>query len=295
MSVRMAVVAGQFYESSSRACREQVEAMLAQARAAEQKGELPARITAAVVPHAGWVFSGPLAAMVFAAVKQRQEVDTFVIFGAVHSVMARMGIVYDMGQWGTPLGKIDVDEELAEEILRHGDELLLADPESHSREHSIEVQVPFIQYLFEGAKILPIMVPPIPRADEIGRMVGQVVARSDKKIVGIASPDLPPYGPSYHYTPMGTGPKAIQWAKDKNDRFFIDLALSMQADKLVESAQMYNSACGAGAVAAAVAAAGVLGAKKGYLLAHTTSAEVMARQYHRQSEDSVGYAAIVYG
>ncbi len=292
MSVRMAVVAGRFYESSPAACRQQVEAMLAKAQAEQ---DLPARIVAAVVPHAGWVFSGPLAAMVFAAIKRQQEVDTFVIFGAVHSVMARMGILYDTGQWGTPLGKIDVDEELAEEILRHGDELLLADPESHSREHSIEVQVPFIQYLFEQAKILPIMVPPIPRADEIGRVVGQLIAQSDKRIVCIASTDLTHYGPSYHYTPMGTGPQAIQWAKEKNDRFFIDLALSMQADKLVESAQMYYNACGAGAVAAAVAAAAELGANKGYLLAHTTSAEVMARQYQRQSEDSVGYAAIVYG
>jgi hypothetical protein len=206
-----------------------------------------------------------------------------------------MGIMYDAGQWGTPLGRIDVDEELAEAILHHGDELIRADCESHSREHSIEVQIPFIQYLFEEAKILPIMVPPIARADEIGRVVGQIAAQSDKRIVCIASTDLTHYGPSYHYTPMGTGPEAIRWAKEKNDQFFIDLAMSMQADKLVESASMYNNACGAGAVAATVAAAEALGAKKGYLLAHTTSADVMAKKFHRDSEDSVGYVAIVYG
>ena len=94
---------------------------------------------------------------------------------------------------------------------------------------------------------------------------------------------------------MGTGAAALKWAKESNDRFFIDLAISMQGDKVVESAQMYGSACGAGAVAAAIAAAQTLQAKKGYLLGHTTSAEVAQKKFHQQSNDSVGYAAIVYG
>ena len=293
MSVRTAVVAGQFYQADPAACRAQIEKMLP----TKPVVGLPERIVAGVVPHAGWVFSGELAARVLAGVKQQREtVDTFVIFGAVHSVAAkRAGLLYYTGQWATPLGDVEVDVELAAEILVQNDKLLIADCVSHSREHSIEVQVPIIRYMFEGAKILPVMVPPCAQAHKVGQAVGRVLADYDKQVVCLASSDLTHYGPSYGCTPMGTGPDAIRWAKDTNDKFFIDLTLSMQADKLVESANMYHSACGAGAVAAGVAAASELGAKKGYLLGHATSAEIVASKFGQESVDSVGYAAIVFG
>ena len=292
MAVRMATVAGQFYESSPSACREQIESLLPRK---PLEAELPQRILAGIVPHAGWVFSGDLAALVFAAIKENRPVDTFVIFGAVHSVRADCGLLYDNGQWGTPLGVIDVDEPLAEAILAKGPDLIKADTSSHSREHSIEVQVPIIQHLFPDAAIVPLMVPPFARAHEIGQVVADVIKDTDKHVVCVASTDLTHYGPSYGFTPMGTGTEGVDWAKCENDSFFINLTLSMQSDKLVDSARMYGSACGSGAVAAAAAAAKNLDAKKGYLLDHTTSAEIVQKKYHQQSSDSVGYAAIVFG
>jgi AmmeMemoRadiSam system protein B len=81
MAVRRAVVAGRFYESSSASCRKQIEQMLP---SGPIEAQLPERIIAGIVPHAGWMFSGSLAALVFAAIKQQQSVDSFVIFGAVH-------------------------------------------------------------------------------------------------------------------------------------------------------------------------------------------------------------------
>ena len=292
MSVRNPVVAGRFYEAASQSCAAQIEQMLP---TEPITAELPERIVAAVVPHAGWVFSGDVAALVLAAIKQQQPVDTFVIFGAVHAVSGQAALMYESGQWTTPLGSIQVDSELAGEILAEAGNLAVADQRSHDTEHSIEVQVPIIQHLFEAAKIVPLMVPPGANAAAVGEAAGRAVAASSKNIVCIASTDLTHYGPSYGCTPMGTGPEGIRWAKDKNDQFFIDLALSMQADKLVDSARMYSSACGAGAVAAAVATAKQLGAAKGYLLAHTTSAEVMADKFGQQASDSVGYAGIVFG
>jgi len=292
MSVRMTAVAGQFYESSPKGCLKQVQQLLPN----EPLTGLPARIVAGVVPHAGWVFSGDLSALVFAAIRGQQAVDTFVIFGAVHRVCASShGLLYDSGQWGSPLGVIDVDEELAAAILDEAPDIIKADTSVHFREHSIEVQVPFIQHLFPDAKIVPLMVPPILEACEIGRSVGRVISRSDKRIVAVASTDLTHYGPSYNFTPMGIGPEAIRWAKEQNDKFFINLAVTMQADKLVESSGMYNSACGAGAVAGAVGTAVELGVVEGKLLGHTTSAEIVEKKYNQQSMDSVGYAAIVFG
>ena len=293
MAVRMAAVAGQFYESSPPKCLAHIEQMLS---ARSLPPNLPSTIVAGIVPHAGWVFSGDLAGMVFAAIKQIQPVDTFVIFGAVHAVRTRLGILYDVGQWGTPLGTIDVDEPLAAAILDEGSDLIQADTSAHSREHSIEVQVPFIQHLFPEAKIVPLLVPPITAAPQIGRTVASIIQQqSDKNIVCIASTDLTHYGPSYGFTPMGTGREGINWAREKNDQFFIDQALTMQFDKIVESAQLYGNACGPGATAAAVAVALKLGCEQGILLAHTTSAQIMEEKFQQKNYDSVGYAAIIYG
>jgi len=291
MSLRTAAVAGQFYDASAQQCREHIENLLPQE---DFRAALPEKIIAAVVPHAGWAYSGQVAARVFAALKAVEEVETFVIFGAVHAVRASNGLLYDRGSWQTPLGEIDIDEPLAAEILAVAGPAIEADTGSHTREHSIEVQVPIIQHLFEQAKIVPIMIPPTAGAQQAGAAAAQAIAASNAKIICIASTDLTHYGPNYGYTPMGAGPEALAWAKDTNDRYFIDLALSMQADQLVETAQLYHNACGAGAVAATIAAAKQLGAAGGTLLAHTTSAEVVAEKYHQSSEDSVGYAGIIF-
>jgi MEMO1 family protein len=292
MAVRACAVAGQFYEASAGSCRTHIEQMLSSIRLDQP---LPERIIGGIVPHAGWVFSGPPACMVFAAVKKLQMVDTFVIFGAVHTVMARSALLYSTGAWQTPLGPVAVDEPLAEAILKNPENLIHADENAHRREHSIEVQVPFIRHLFPDAKIVPILVPPVTDAHQVGRAVAAALADADRKVVCIGSTDLTHYGPSYGFTPMGYGEQGTEWAKTQNDRLFINLALSMQADKLVESSQLYGSACGGGAAAATVAAAAHLGAEKGYLLAHTTSAEVVRERFNSPSDDSVGYAAIVFG
>ena len=291
MSVRKAVVAGKFYESGAAQCRAHIKQMLG---SAQIKEDLPQKIVAGIVPHAGWAYSGKPAAMVFSAF-QRQAVDTFVIFGAVHYARGLMGMLYDRGQWDSPLGPIEVDEQMAEAIRAEGGKLIEADRHNHSPEHSIEVQVPFIQYLFPDAKIVPLLVPPSAHSHLVGEAAARVMEKADKQVVCIGSTDLTHYGPSYYYTPMGSGSKALAWAKEKNDRFFIDQTLSMQAEKLVDIAQTYSNACGSGAAAATVAAARQLGAERGYLLAHITSAEVMEEKHGQPGSDSVGYAAIVFG
>ena len=221
--------------------------------------------------------------------------DTFVIFGAVHTVRATRALAYDRGRWATPLGDIEIDETLTDEILSEAPDLIHVDLDGHRREHSIEVQVPFIQYFYPDARIVPMLVPPISQADQVGRAVARVLQRTDKITVCLGSSDLTHYGPSYGFTPMGTGAEGFRWAREKNDEFFINLALSMEAEKIVESAQLYGSACGPGAVAAVMAVARDLGCEKGRLLAHTTSADIIETKFFQKSADSVGYAGIIYG
>jgi AmmeMemoRadiSam system protein B len=142
---------------------------------------------------------------------------------------------------------------------------------------------------------VPVIVPPASFAVQLGKQIGGIIAETkDKHIVCIASTDLTHYGPGYGFCPAGAGADGLRWAKEVNDREFIDLALKMEAFKLQERAIETGNACGPGAAAAAVAAAAKLGRTKGVLLGHTHSNEVMKAKFGRSSSDSVGYAGIVF-
>ena len=291
MQKRKPIVAGQFYPGQYDSCVDEINEYLEAKTLSES---LPETIVAGIVPHAGWTFSGSLAALVFSAIKQQHEkVHTFVVFGATHGYFGQSPAVYEIGNWITPLGEVAVDEELADAVLSSG--AAVSDPRAHISEHSIEVQIPFIQYLFAGAKILPILVPPRQQAVALGTSVGDIISRQeDRKIVCIGSTDLTHYGPRYGFTPMGTGKEALRWADSVNDKEFIDLALKLDPQGLLTSAAENCNACGPGAAAAAVAAAKKLGSERGLLLAHTNSNEVMLQKTGSTSTDSVGYAAIIF-
>jgi len=284
-------VAGQFYPARHDQCIDEINQCLEEATINQP---LPDTIVAGIVPHAGWTFSGATAAMVFAAIRQQHpEVHTFVIFGAAHGYYGRTPALYDKGNWITPLGEIAVDEEVAHAILES--KTATSNPDAHDTEHSMEVQVPFIQHLFPDAKVLPILTPPTEQSITLGEIVGSIIASDDeRKIVCLGSTDLTHYGPRYGFTPMGANEEGLKWAMEVNDKKFIDYALKMQPEKMLETAAENYNACGAGAAAAAVAAAKVLGKNKGILLAHTNSNEIMLRKMGATSAESVGYAAIVF-
>jgi len=291
MQTRKPIVAGQFYPVQHDSCIDEINEYLDQMPV---KLSLPEEIAAGIVPHAGWAFSGSLAALVFSAIRQQHEkVHTFIIFGAAHSYYGASPVVYDRGFWVTPLGEIAIDEDAAEAVLDSGS--AQSDPAAHAHEHSIEVQIPFIQYLFAGAKILPILVPPTEQAVTLGEVVGDIIkAGKNKKFVCLGSTDLTHYGPRYGFQPMGAGRKAFDWAMNVNDKEFIDLALKLEPKGMLDSAAENYNACGPGAAAAAVSAAKRLGKTSGTLLAHTNSNEVMTGRMGAPGTDSVGYAAIIF-
>ena len=291
MRTRKPIVAGQFYPAQHHSCIHEINQCL---DAGTLSDLLPETIAAGIVPHAGWTFSGPLAALVFAAIRQQHEkVHTFVICGAAHGYFGTAPALCGSGIWETPLGEAAIDEGLAEIVLSTGS--AVNNPEAHLCEHSIEVQVPFIQYLFAGARILPILVPPTDAAVTLGTHLGEIISRQEqKKIVCIGSTDLTHYGPRYGFTPKGTDKEALEWAEKVNDREFIDLALKLDAPELLANAAKNSNACGPGAAAATVAAAKRLGCQSGLLLAHTTSNQVMLDKMGTSNADAVGYAAIVF-
>jgi AmmeMemoRadiSam system protein B len=290
MKTRQPIVAGQFYPAGRDACLAEVRHCL---DAAVLPASLPESIVAGIVPHAGWTFSGPTAALVFAAVKKRHErVDTFVLCGAAHGYVGSTPAVDDSDRWESPLGDIQIDGALRELLLQTN--AAKANASAHRTEHSLEVQVPFIQHLFDAAKILPIVVPPTEAALALGEALADIMSRAPQRIVCIGSTDLTHYGPRYGFTPMGAGAEGLRWASAVNDQQFIELALRLDADRLLSDALERGNACGPGAAAAAIRVAETLGVTRGSLLAHTDSNEVMVRQMGAAGRDSVGYAALVF-
>lgn len=286
MMIRKACRAGSFYPFDEHSCHRQIQECLGEYVPPAE----PANIVAGIVPHAGWVFSGPTAAKVFTSIQQKASPKTFLIFGAVHVWGVSAAALFPEGAWETPCGSAVIDEALAARLLDNVADMLQPDPAAHTREHSIEVQVPFIQHLFPSAKILPIMVSPGSQAERLGTRIGTLLAEFGSDVVVIGSTDLTHYGPSFDFTPYGVGEDALRQMKE-NDRRIIELAVQMQAANVIREAEQHRNACGAGAIAATVAAAQALGAERGYLLEHTTSHEVMPE---RRAADAVGYAGIIF-
>ncbi len=286
MMIREPVVAGRFYAAQRDTCRSELLDLLQHAGPIEVRDS--ATLVGGLVPHAGWVCSGATAAKVFKALSARQP-KAIVLFGGVHRYRGREAALFGSGRWDTPLGPVDIDARLAERILGHTN-LIVDDPYAHEDEHSLEVQMPFIRQLFPQAKVVPIMVPITPSAHEVGQAVARTLTSYQYDALVLGTTDLTHYGPGYGFAPKGEGVKGNMWAKEINDRRFIDLVCAMKAEELVVEAAAHRNACNAGATAATVAAALGLGATQGILLEHTTSSEVLGKD----SSDSVGYAGIVF-
>lgn len=281
-TVRRPAVAGQFYPAS----RERCLAFLGGLRA----GATTATGFAALVPHAGWVYSGETAALSVRSVADSRP-ETVVIFGAVHVHDRNDASLYADGAWATPLGPLRIDSELSDRLRQHP--LITVDPLIHRHEHSIEVELPLIQHFVGDVQIIPLMVAPGVHAAEIGRIVATEAAELGRRVAFLGSTDLTHYGPAFGFEPEGHGEPGIRWARDVNDRRFIRYVADLEADAVVPEAYAHRNACGSGAVAATIAAARALGSTGYTELRHTTSAEV-EMQLGGSPVNSVGYEAGVF-
>ncbi|HKQ46745.1 MAG TPA: AmmeMemoRadiSam system protein B [Phycisphaerae bacterium] len=294
MMIREPAVAGMFYPREPDRCRADLGECLRRAEqtpvTAIERIEKP---LGGAVPHAGWICSGAVAAHVIEEIAKRHRPAVVVVFGAIHVTHGPRATVFPSGAWETPLGLAHVDGRLVERLCGQTN-LLEPDAHAHEREHSIEVEVPFLQHLLPDSLIVPIMVPATDRAAALGAAVGRACKNFGVDAVFLASTDLTHYGPNYGFVPHGVGPEGLRWAKEVNDRRMIDLILAMREEDAVREAGSNLNACGSGAVAATLAACKAMGARRATLLEHTTSHEVLTRKGHRdEARDAVGYAGIL--
>lgn len=282
--VRKAVVAGRFYPADPDECCKLLEAI-------HRPADVGPAI-AVVMPHAGWVYSGPTAMLGAQAVAATRP-QTVVVFGAVHVPDPNRASLFGSGAWRTPLGELRIDEALAKRVEQRC-EHVTHDPAAHAYEHSIEVELPLLQHLM-GSEflILPVMVRPGPWAEDVGRVVAREAADLGRDVVFVASTDLTHYGPAFGFEPAGRGEPGIRWAKEVNDRRFIRRVADLDAGGVVPEAMEHLNACGSGAVAATIAAAQEFGAQRYRELEHTTSADVEKARGARPI-NSVGYEAGVF-
>ncbi|MBN1442631.1 MAG: AmmeMemoRadiSam system protein B [Planctomycetes bacterium] len=248
----------------------------------------PKRRRAAAAPHAGWRYSGGVAARTLKVLAASRP-EVIVILSAVHRSHLDRAVLYPRGSWETPLGEVEVDADLGAEILDAAPELLESDPDAHFDEHAAEVLMPFIREILPDARVVPIMVPPDTAAVQLGTAIAGRVA--DRRAAAVASTDLTHYGWAYQFTPAGTGEKAHEWMR-ANDQRIVDLALRLEAEKIVPEARSHQNACGSGALAAAVAFARALGSPRGILVERTDSHEAV--DPGSPFEMAVGYAGMVF-
>jgi AmmeMemoRadiSam system protein B len=296
MIIREAAWAGRFYAAEPGQCLAELKQCISSARLRAETSDRDLKsdaVIGGVVPHAGWPYSGAVAARVFNAILTGRRPDVVIVFGAVHVPRLSRPAIFPSGAWRTPLGLATVDDLLVQRLHAETD-LAELDSHSHDREHSIEVEVPFIQHLLPKATIVPIMIPVDQRAAELGRIVGLACKRYGVAAVFLASTDLTHYGPGFSFAPEGVGEAGLHWAKTVNDRRMIDLMLAMRDGDVVAEAVANRNACGGGAIAAGIAASKSYGAKSAALLEHTTSHEVAQEILPEPARDSVGYAAMVF-
>jgi AmmeMemoRadiSam system protein B len=288
------VVAGRFYSGTEQGCRAHLGRVDAKPSSAEG---LPDRLVAAIVPHAGWDCSGRVAMEVYRTVAARLPGDvTFILFGTVHHFGVARASVCTLGSWATPLGPVQIDNELAERLLADGQGRLIADSDAHISEHSLEVQMPMLKYVFGDRPMVAVAAPPRDDSHEVGRLVVEIARSAGRQVFIIGTTDLTHYGASgYGFAPRGGGAEALRWVKEDNDARMIDLMQRLAGDQVVAEARRHHNACGAGAIAATLGAARAMGASCGHLLQYTTSYDVLKDQlYGDQIGDFVGYAGMVF-
>jgi len=279
-SVRQPVFADKFYSADSTKLSNAIKAFLTDAKT--PKMDHPVAI---IVPHAGYIFAGQIMADGYNQIRNNKY-ELIVILGTNHTTPGFTGIsVYPKGAFGTPIGAAVVDDKAADELMKE-DPDVTANLAVHAQEHSIEVQVPFIKYLFPHTKILPIIVgePDIKMCTKFGKVLAKIL--QDKKYLIVASSDLS------HYPRFDD---AIT-VDNKTLKTIVSLDMDeirsgMEGELDDNIPQLVTCACGEAPILAAIATAKALGANCASIVSYSNSGYNPVGT----SDRVVGYGAVAIG
>lgn len=280
--IRRPAFAGSWYPAKASDCEKEIKGFLKEGQSFTPPDR---KLVAGIVPHAGWYYSGSIACNVIHCLKEDPPPDAIVLFG-MHLHPDSACYMMDEGAWETPFGEIRVEEQLAAELTRKIS-FKIETPQNFNQDNTIELQLPFIKYFFEDAKILAMGVPPTKSSLDIGRAVAAISRQMGLAIKVIGSTDLTHYGSNYGFVSKGSGKQAVDWVRNQNDRRVIDAMLGLDSEKVIAEARASQNACCAGAAATAIETAKQLGADHADELVYATS-------YDKSPGDSfVGYVGIL--
>jgi len=266
--IRSPAVAGQFYPSAPQELKNQIEGFI-------DKGVDKIDAIACMLPHAGYVYSGRVACQTVSRIIIK---DRIILLGPNHTGYGSAFSIMTQGLWQTPLGKIEIDSDLANALVKNSKHLK-NDSLAHADEHSLEVELPILQYFKSDFKIVPIAF----LSDDLGMLkeIGQEIASTIQKIhikdsvLIVASSDMT------HYE--------TQIQAQNKDKEAIDSILALDEDKLMEKVRRLDiSMCGYAPVVVMLKIAKILGAKSASLVKYQTSADTTG-----EGDSVVGYAGII--
>lgn len=239
------------------------------------RGSAPA--LSVIAPHAGWSFSGGPA---YRAVRRLGNPKTIVIVGG-HLGPSSPVLLFPEDRFATPFGELHVDAG-----LRHYLRDSMALRTDGSPDNSVDIFLPMVAALFPKSSVLCLRAPAGRVAAKLGAAIADYAAgRTGVALIG--STDLTHYGANFAFTPAGAGPEAVEWARD-NDREFLKLCETGNAEGAVDHAVENRSACSPGAAASAIRFAHRFGVTTGEILEHTSSYEI------RPADSFVGYGSVIY-
>jgi len=275
---RKPAVAGYFYESNADELVERIKWSINHALGPRREvGERKhAELLSLVVPHAGYVYSGPIAAHAYVELKTYGRPDALVIVGPNHYGFGAPVAIYDRGEWETPLGVSPVDSELAQAIVKHCRKEVEPDLHAFDREHSIEVQLPFIQYLLGDVPIVPITMwrQTLSSSRALGNAIAKAAEELGRRVVVVSSSDF------NHYEPHDV--------TVEKDMRVIERILALDEEGFMREIERFNvSVCGYGPIVVAISFSKARGCNAVELLKHATSGDTSGYRV-----ETVGYAAI---
>jgi len=236
----------------------------------------PRKVIGIVCPHAGYMYSGPVAANGFARLAADGSPETIVILGPNHTGQGSGVSILTEGAWETPIGVTQIQSELARRIQKSSS-ILDVDEASHAYEHSIEVQLPFLQFIYgDSVKFVPIcmMMQDLQTSREIAKSIVEECKGKDYAI--IASSDFT------HYEPYETA--------NRKDKSAIDAILNLDDETLNELGESNRvTMCGYGPISTLIAAAKLMTGVKTELLTHKTSGDIT-----NDKSAVVGYSSLVF-
>ena len=286
MGIRKPVVMGTFYEEDFQDLEEQIKLCFMHDKG---PGDLPTRrtdkkIKGVILPHAGYGFSGACAAWGFKEIAESALPDVYAIIGPNHTGSGKSSIILD--GWQTPFGVVKADVQLGRALVKNSD--LVEDAEAHLHEHSIEVQLPFLQFVnkdvLQQIRILPIAISEGIDLNKLALDIKETIMDFNKSVVFIVSSDFTHFGPQFRYVPFSLDiPQKIA----ELDQDAIKFIKNMDADGFLKYVYETGATiCGRLPIALLLK---TLEKTEGKLLQYYTSGELM-----NNYRNSVSYAAILF-